>query len=197
MIYLYTGTPGSGKSLRAAYKIISKLKHGYNVIANFPIDMGYFGKSKIGKFLYLDNSELTVRYLKDFARKNHKFGKEGQTLIVIDECASMFNCRSWDAKGRMDWIYFMQQHRKLGFDMLLISQHDRLIDKQIRSFVETEYKHRAIKNYTLFGSLLSFMTGGLFVAVEYWYGTNLRVGKEMFRFNKKKAKIYDTNLLFE
>jgi zona occludens toxin len=201
MIYLYSGTPGSGKSLRAAYKIISVLKTKRDVIGNFPVDLAQYFRpkqlSRIGKYHYVDNFSLSPQYLKDFAREHHKLGKEHQTLIVIDECAAMFNSRAWDRKDRMDWIYFFQQHRKLGYDIILIAQHDRLIDRQIRAFVETEYKHRAIANYKTFGWLLSFIVGGLFVAVEYWYGTRLRCGSEMFILNRKKAKIYDTYMLFE
>lgn len=198
MIHLYSGTPGSGKSLRVAYKIIFLLKQGRDVIANFPIDMEYFGKrKKLGKFTYLDNQNLTVARLKNYALKYHKSFKEGQTLVVIDECAAMFNSRCWDNKGRLEWIYFFQQHRKLGFDIILVAQHDRLIDRQIRAFVETEYKHRALKNYKTFGWLISLLSGGLFIAIEYWYGTRLKCSSEMFRLSKRKARIYDTYKIFE
>lgn len=198
MINLYSGTPGSGKSLYAAYDVISWLKRGKNVIANFPIDMGYFKHCKhLGQFIYLPNSELTVAALKAFARDNHKLGKEGQTLIVIDECAVMFNSRSWDRSDRAEWITFFQQHRKLGYNVVLISQNDRLIDRQIRAFIETEYKHRNIRNYKLFGLLLSIFTGGMFVRVEYWYGCRLRCSSEVFFLNRRKAKLYDTTMIFE
>lgn len=198
MVVLYSGTPGSGKSLRAAYKIIDWLKRGRRVIANFPIDMGYFKKRKnLGEFIYRDNGNLTVSFLKDFSRQNHKNFREHQTLLIIDECAAMFNSRSWDQRGRMEWIYFFQQHRKLGYDVILISQHDRLLDRQIRAFIETEYKHRAISNYKFWGWIVSAICGGLFIAIEYWYGTRLRCGSELFLLNRRKAKIYDTFKLFE
>ena len=203
MIELYSGTPGSGKSLYCAYEIIRLLNKGRNVIANFPIDMDYFknkkGKSSVllRKFIYANNQELTVQFLKQYAKCWHAPFKEHQTTIIIDECASIFNSRSWDAKDRMEWIYFFQQHRKLGYDVILISQNDRLIDRQIRAFIETEYKHRALKNYKTFGLLLSTITGGLFVRVEYWYGMRIKCSSEFFRLHRKKAKIYDTYKLFE
>ena len=196
-IDIYTGTPGSGKSLHCAYKMIGLLKLRKNLIANFPIDLGYFKKKKIGKFLYLNNQELTPKYLKEYAKENHKIGREHQTTLIIDECAAIFNSRSWDKGDRMEWIYFFQQHRKLGYDVILISQNDRLIDRQIRAFIETEYKHRAIKNYKTFGFLLSFFLGGMFCSIEYWYGTNLRCSAEYFLLNRRKAKIYDTYKIFE
>ena len=39
MIYLYSGTPGSGKSLHTARVIYYSLKRGFPVIANFPINL--------------------------------------------------------------------------------------------------------------------------------------------------------------
>ena len=38
MIYLYTGTPGSGKSYHVAKEIYFYLYHGRNIIANFSIN---------------------------------------------------------------------------------------------------------------------------------------------------------------
>lgn len=197
MISLYSGTPGSGKSLYASYEIIRLLKNKRNVIANFPIDLSYFGKKKIGSFLYVDNFSLTVNYLIDYAKSHHKPNAEHQTTIFIDECSVKFNSRDFARKDRMDWIIFFQQHRKLGFDVVLITQNDRMIDRQIRGFIETEYKYRSIKNYNSLGFFASFFAGGLFCQVEYWYCTNLRCGSRWFRYDKKKAKIYDTYKIFE
>lgn len=200
MIRLYSGTPGSGKSLHLATVIWDRLRFKKsNVIANFPIDTDKVkGKKKqIGQFIYMDMSEMTVDALMDYARANHVIGKENQTLLIIDECAVMFNSRSWDAKDRMKWIVFFQQHRKLGFNVILVSQNDRMIDRQIRGFVEYEVKHRCINNFKVFGKLLGVLSGGkLFVAVEYWYGMRERINAEFFRLNRKKASIYDTFKIF-
>lgn len=196
-IYLYSGTPGSGKSLKATYKIIQWLRFKKNVIANFPIDLDYFKGGKIGSFTYRENNELTVDYLVDYAKQHHKRSNKAQTLIVIDECGSIFNCRQWENKDRQKWINFFSTHRHLNYDVILISQSDRLIDRQIRAFVETEFKHRALKNYKLFGQILSLIFGGLFVSVEYWYGPNLKCGSEFFLLNRKKARVYDTMKMFD
>lgn len=196
-IYLYSGTPGSGKSLRATYKIIQWLRFKKNVIANFPIDLDYFKKKKIGDFQYKSNDELTVDYLIQYANEHHIKSVKAQTLIVIDECGCIFNCRQWENKDRQKWINFFSLHRHFNYDVILISQSDRLIDRQIRAFIESEFKHRSIKNYKLFGQVLSFLFGGLFVAVEYWYGPNLKCGSEFFTLNRKKARVFDTMKLFE
>lgn len=197
MINLYSGTPGSGKSLMAAYEIINLLKLKRNVIANFPIDLKYFGKRKIGDFVWLDNSELTVDFLMNYAAEHHKPQKEHQTTVFIDECSVIFNSRDYGRKDRMRWIVFFQQHRKLGFDVVLIAQSDRMIDRQIRAFIETEYKHRSIKNYKSFGWFLSLFCGGLFIQVETWYGMRLKCSSRLFRYNRKKASVYNTYQIFK
>lgn len=55
MIYLYSGTPGSGKSLHQAKDIYDWLRKGKVVIANFDIDVNKIPKCK-GQFIYLDNT---------------------------------------------------------------------------------------------------------------------------------------------
>ena len=200
MITLYSGTPGSGKSLYAAYVIWARLMAGQRVIGNFNINYDAFGKraDKARKYYtWLDNSELTPRRLNEFAQEHHRLGRESQTLIVIDECAVMFNTRDFGRKDRLDWIVFFQQHRKLGYDVILVAQQDRMIDRQIRGFIETEYKYRAVKRYKLFGWFLSLLCGGLFVRVQQWYGMRLREGAEFFMFHRRKAKIYNTFEVFK
>ena len=84
MIYLYSGTPGSGKSLHTAKVVYETLRLGLPVIANFSFN--YSGKKN--SFYYVDNTELTPDYLQDFARQywNGKCVIEGRILLVIDEC---------------------------------------------------------------------------------------------------------------
>lgn len=205
MITLYSGTPGSGKSLHVAYKIIDFVKFGKPVMANFPIDETYFNRGRkkdkpppkrYGTFYYLTPEELTPELLINHARQHHKCGKEGQTLLIIDECSLMFNSRDWKMQDRMSWIRFFQMHRHFGFDIILVCQHDRMLDRQIRAFIETEKKHRNAKNYKIWGMIIYYLTGGLFVSLEYWYGAHLFCGSEFFLLNRKKAKIYNTHAMF-
>lgn len=190
MIYFYSGTPGSGKSLHVAKDIYNKLFiQKKNVIANFDINREFYNKKKRkGQFTYASNDELSADYFYDYAKKNHVLGKEAQTLVIIDECQILFNARSWSDKGRMDWINFFTQHRKCGYNFILISQFDRLVDRQIRSLFEYEVKHRKVNNFKA-ASLLPVST---FCAVEYWYGVRERVGSSFFIYQKKYGSLYDT-----
>lgn len=202
MTELYSGTPGSGKSLHAAYRIIEAIEQGKYIIANFPIDMQYFYKrakkrKKVGSFYFVANSHITPKGLRDFAKANLKPCEEHQCLVVLDECGCIFNPRAWNSKGRQDWIDFLINHRKYGYDILMIAQSDMLVDKQIRPLIEKEYKHRSIKNFQFFGWLLNLLVGGLFIAVEYWYTAKLKCSTSLFKLNKRKANIYNSYKIFD
>lgn len=195
MIYFYSGTPGSGKSLHVAKDIYTKLFiNKGNVIANFDINRDVYNKKKKkGKFTYISNTELTPNFFYEYAKENHILGKESQTLAIIDECQIIFNPRSWSDKNRIDWINFFTQHRKWGYNFILISQFDRLVDRQIRSLFEYEIKHRKVNNFKG-AKLLPFST---FVAVEYWYGVKERIGCNFFTYKNKYGRLYDTFKNFE
>lgn len=200
MIRLYSGTGGSGKSIHLARDIELALTwKNQNVLANFPINTDLIsrkGKRKIRDFVYLMNDELTVPYLKEYAEKHHKAGKESQSLIIIDEGGIMFNPRDAKAFDRKEWINFFMVHRHYGFDVIIAAQHDRLIDRQIRSFFEYDVKHRKVNNFGWIGLVLKLLRIPLFVAVEYWYSVRVKNGHEFFRYRKRDSKLYDTMMLF-
>lgn len=194
MIYLYTGTPGSGKSYHATYDIYKKVyqkskKFKPRVISNYYLDL------KNDNFFYLDNSEITTNYLYDFAKKNHKFGLESQTLVVIDEAQIIFNSRDWNSsrkgESRMDWIKFFSQHRKFGYNIILIAQNDRMIDRQIRALVEYEVAHMKINNY------FRILPLTFFLAVYRWYGQKMKLTSETFLYRKKIANLYNSYEYFD
>jgi hypothetical protein len=197
-ILLYTGTPGSGKSYHAAKVIVRRLKRGGGLIANFPVNENFVSEKKRKAHVeYWDNSELTAEALVAYALEHHKIGKEGQTLVVIDECQVIYNCRDFGRKDRNAWVQFYAQHRKLGFNVILITQNDRMLDKQIRALVEEEVKHRKLNNYGMGGFLLGLTMHTWFIAISYWYGGNkLMTGREIFPYNKKYEKVYDSYRLF-
>lgn len=196
MIDLYSGTPGSGKSLHTAQRLYYALRLGKPCICNFDIKLDYVSKKpdKL-KFHYVPNDKLKPSYLIDFAR-DYFLGKpirEESILLVIDECQLMFNAREWDAKGRAEWLSFFTQHRKYGYHVILIAQFDRMIDRQIRSLIEYEYIHRKVSNFGLKGFLLSlFMGGHVFVSVKVWYPLKETIGHDFFRARKKLFRLYDT-----
>jgi len=211
MIYFYSGTPGSGKSLQVAKDIVSKLKiKKQNVIANMDINMDYiqrglFGrKKKTGRFFYIRNKYMTPDFLYKYAMKYHVKGKEGQTLLVIDEAQMVFSptvvklkCQEFGCKDyRVQWLDFFTQHRHLGYNIILISQFDRLIDAQVRCLFEYNVIHRKVNNFKI-GWILSVFRLSAFCAVHYWYGVNQKCGANWFFYSNRYSKIYDSYKKFD
>lgn len=194
-VYLYQGTPGSGKSYHAIKDAIFKLKRGGNVIANFPIAVDKIKTSKnqkLGKFVFVADEDLTPAYLLKFFRKYHTRNKESQTLLIIDECQIRFDPKDKRDNLRRSFSRFFSLHRKLGFNIILISQSDRLIDRQIRCNIEYSVMHRKLNNY----KLLSLLPFTCFICNSYWYGSKLKLGTEYIIYKKKIAAMYDSFKIF-
>lgn len=192
MIRLYSGTPGSGKSLHNARDVINRSRMGKPVIGNFPADLGRF---KRANYTYVPNYELNPDFLINYSRKffQGKKIKEGAILLVIDECQLLFNSRDWQQKGRNEWLSFFSQHRKYGYDVTLIAQFDRMIDRQIRGLIEYEFIHRKLSNYGFGGKIMSLLFGGnTFVSVEMWYPLKLKISSDFIHARKYYYSIYDT-----
>ena len=154
MISLYTGTPGSGKSLDLARIIMLKLKMGINVIGTMYINKDMVKKYK-GKYIFVDIY-------------------------------------------RRAWNDFFQVHRHFGYNVALITQYDRLIDRQLRALVEYQYIHRKVSNFGVKGAVLAmFFRGGLFVSVAEWYPVHEKTGSNFFLYRKKYSRFYDSYMAFD
>lgn len=232
MIYFYSGTPGSGKSLHVAREIEKKIQSGGNVIANFEFNDSLIRKKfrkKKGQFVYVDNGKLMfpieareivnqqsgltkkietspLDVLYRFALNFHKKNKRGQilehqTLFIIDEAQILFNSREWQNRDRKEWVIFFTQHRKYGYDIIIISQFERLLDRQIRGCFEYEVNHKKVMNYKTLGVILSiFARGSLFVAVTHWYGVKGKennVGAKFYTGKRKYYNMYNSYKIFD
>ena len=193
MICLYSGTPGSGKSLHVAGNIKARLFLNKPVICNFEIDSARVKHPEA--FRYLSNQEITPAELIQFSRDYFAGRKvrEEEIWLVLDEAQLLFNAREWQAVSSAGWVSFFSQHRKYGYHVVLIAQFDRMLDRQIRSLIEYEYIHRKVSNYGWFGKIFSaFAAGKLFVAVQMWYPIKERIGSEFFIARKGLYSLYNT-----
>lgn len=192
MIYLYSGTPGSGKSLHATYDIYTRLLLGKHCIANFPIDFTCRKGRKLKKdrFLYLPNEDISVRTLiKESLRVSQQKGfKENNILWVVDEAGCVWNSRQFQNRDRLEWIRFFSQHRHFGYNIILVSQTERMLDRQIRGLIEYEVEHRKANNFKLF-KLLPFP---VFISIERWHSVNEKIESNFFMYNRQKAKLYNS-----
>ena len=157
MIFLYSGTPGSGKSQHVAERLYHLLRAGRPTVCNFPINLNRIPKKSVScsvtrVILRLPRSFLIPSFPRNISRA--KKVKEGSLLLVIDECQLMFNARDWSKSGRDKWLSFFTLHRHYGYDIILVAQFDRMIDRQIRSLIEYEYIHRKVSNFGLRGMFL-------------------------------------------
>lgn len=189
MIRIYTGTPGSGKSLHAIQRVLRYLQDGKQVIANFPLKYEDLKKKhRHGKFFYVPNENITVDYLYQFNNIYHKEPGENQSLLIIDEASVKFNCRTSTDKDRLSFCSLFAQHRKFGFEIVLIAQNSRQIDRQIRDLIELEVIHRKMNNFSFF----SFLPFNLFVAVEKNVAIKQKNDHDFFLYNKYYGNLYDT-----
>lgn len=203
MVYLYSGTPGSGKSLHMAKNLFYYLNchKEYLVICNFEIDLSNVKHPE--RFVYMDNTSLLNPFddLEPLIVEYFSSGLfrrvEGSIKVFIDECQLLFNSRDWKMEGRKEWLAFFTMHRKYFCDVYLVAQYDEMIDKQVRALIEYEVVHRKVSNMGYIGWFLKLLTfGDWFVAVERFYSLKMKVDAYYFRAWKKYYSLYDTFKIF-
>lgn len=154
----YTGKPGGGKSYTAFKEQIHKeLVFGSRiVVTNLALKLPEYNEylqnrypeksidlhrrvrilsdSEIPAFFTIrDNGPAKSRLL---TKNEWESGilpdtsyMDSGVLYVIDEAHIHFGARQWMLIGR-DVIYYMSQHRKVGDDVVVITQFPKLVDKQ-------------------------------------------------------------------
>lgn len=197
MIVLYSGTPGSGKSLDTARTIYNWSRRGAPIICNFPINEGNIRIKRKKNITFMSNDDLEPDRLVAFSKAhfNGQRIKEDSILLIIDEAQLIFNARSWSAKGRDRWNWFFTMHRHFGYFIILCAQFDRMLDRQVRCLIEYEYIHRKVTNMGikgLFLSCLMFSPANLYCKVRMWYPMKQHISSEFFSGKRKYFEIYDT-----
>lgn len=200
-IYLYSGTPGSGKSLHAASDCRSELnrRNPRPIIANFPLaDDARVTHRDL--FRYVPNDAINTRLLMDFADEwwaSHRFRENG-IILILDEAQILFNSRNWTSKTRLAWLSFFSQHRKYGFKVIFIAQSAKMIDNQFRMLCEFDCNHRKVSNMGLFGFLVSLpFAFRLFVFVTYYFQSDERISRRFYVYKRRDSEMYDSYRRFE
>jgi hypothetical protein len=187
MIYLYTGTPGSGKTLSAVKKIITSGKH---VITNIVLDMSK--TKRWNDVTYVETYDLTPKRLFQFY-KQHKPKREGDLLFVFDEAQQVLGCRDWNADDRKAWISFFMEHRKLRYTVILISQWSKMLDKQVVPLIDYEWAFRRMSRFGLFGFIIFVLTlGEKYLVVEKYKPLDMVIGKHLSMVGRKYYRYYNS-----
>ena len=195
MIELYSGTPGSGKSMDLTRRIYDRVKCSDTLtVLNYKLNEKRMGRCR-GKLICTQNEVIDVEFLQwlsDWYFAKKKF-REGRILLVIDEAQRVFNSRDWNSSVRRAWLTFFAEHRHWGIDVILVAQFDKMLDAQIRALIENEIIHRKVNNAGFAGKVIGLLGGGtVFATCEMWYPMKLRTGGRIFRYKRKYAKLYDS-----
>ncbi|QSV15466.1 zonular occludens toxin domain-containing protein [Photobacterium ganghwense] len=154
MINLIVGRPGGGKSYEAVvFHIIPAIQNGRKVVTNLPLNIDHFVK------VFGEDARSLIRTidtkLDDFGNMNRAFSKpedyqddwkndKGQgVLVVVDEAHMVLPC-SGTSKEVLE---FLSLHRHYGIDIILITQSDRKLHRDVRDMVQLLY--RCSKNTAL------------------------------------------------
>jgi Zonular occludens toxin (Zot) len=178
-IFYIAGKPGGGKSYLAVYQICEELKSGKGryIVTNIQLNMAELAawcheniKEEVNlaeRVRILDDSETGEFWLYEPHRKYEKrrilkFGKREMDvpdfedrglpgcLYVIDEVHIYFGAREWQATGS-DCTYFLSQHRKMGCDVILVTQHPEQTDKALRRLAQEYMTVRNLSREPVFG----------------------------------------------
>ena len=203
-IDLFSGTPGTGKSLDAAGEVRFQLSrpHPRPVLGNFELAADAPVKAP-ELYTYAPNAEFTPEFLTDYATKfweSQDFFREEYLTLVLDECQLIFNSRNWANRDRLAWVEFFSQHRKYGYHVILIAQSIKMIDNQMRFLVEYEVAHRKLSSMGVMGDLLSLPFGGkLFWRSKYLLQNGdraERIGGSWYVAKRRDMRMYDTHKTF-
>lgn len=207
MIYMYSGTPGSGKSYHMAKDICMYYKKGRNIFLNFEVNTEYlkqlYPKSKAQVFV-LDNRDLKYPFgLTGFSKNFHNKTSDGrvienQSILFVDECNINYDSRNWNERGRSDWITWFKCHRKYGFKVILSTQDVKDVDRKIQQLIEIETDHFLVNNFKLFGKFLGLLCGGnLFIQREQWFSKSRhkagKIGTSFCRGQKRYYRVFYTS----
>lgn len=112
MLYLVTGTPGSGKTLRAVSWVEPWLSEGRPVYTN------------------IDGLAMNVEPLPD----SWQDAPDG-AVVVFDEAQQFFPSTGRAGVAESEDVRALETHRHRGIDLLFITQHPNLIHHHIRKLV--------------------------------------------------------------
>lgn len=228
MITLQQGTPGSGKSAVAVARSIAHLREGGVVAANFSLVDGwadvvsrqnivnkfspvrryksaaslhrrFFRVDTLDAILKIDPKTLSVgQHSQKLNSDGSPAFQEGQGLLILDEAQLIFNSRQWDKNS--GWIHFFTQHRKLGWNVILIAHDIEMLDRQIRPLVEYNASFRNMQKVKIPFLGIPMAPFPMFLVITRYAGLGAGASQVAFRnmypLPLWAAQLYDSCYLF-
>lgn len=217
MIRLVTGPPGAGKTFYAMREFEVAVLDGRYVATNVKLVDDW--AERIARSIprlkfrpsararWIDRARRRVLYVETLGElaqvrlstKGFEKNPEGRGLAIFDEAGEALDARAWNedkARRRAD-NRFMRQHRKLGWDVVLIAQEEEQIDARTRGMAEYVVRLKNLKRARVLGVRLSPVN--LFIAIWAWHGMQggRPAKREWFRLSRRQAGLYDTHQLVD
>ena len=122
-VYVVTGKLGAGKTLVAVGKIKDKLNQGCKVATNLDLNLDkLIGENAKATRCYRIPDKPVLADLESIGTGTDSYDENKNGLLVLDECGTWFNARSWNDKSRQDVINWFLHARKLGWDIIFLIQ---------------------------------------------------------------------------
>lgn len=135
-VYIVTGKLGSGKTLAMVGRIQEALWKGHRVATNLNIypDKLLGPNHKRGELWRVPDKPTGPELEALGYGNNDPANREEDSFghLVLDECGTWLNNRTWDDKEREPLINWLVHARKWHWHVYLIIQHINAIDKQVR-----------------------------------------------------------------
>jgi zona occludens toxin len=205
VIELLTGTPGAGKSYAAVRRIVDELEAGKVVVTNIPLAADaaerFAGANGLRRLIPGRRARVASSYrervlvvddLEDLMRVRVTGTKEGRAVAVLDEAHEWMNARSWTAGDREAIVRWFAKHRHLGFDVVLITQDEKNLDRQVRDLYEYLSRVKNLRRFRLAG--VPVFPFNCFVVITSWHDAQKSVvRRRVFGLNRRVAGCYATH----
>ncbi|HDX3040053.1 TPA: hypothetical protein ROA62_004731, partial [Escherichia coli] len=167
-VYVVTGKLGSGKTLVSVSRIQERLAKGCPVATN--LDLKLHNMPMVGRYAKKTRviripDKPSLNDLLAIGIGNTSYDESRNGLLVLDECGTWFNSRSWGDKDRQPVIDWFLHARKLGWDIIFLIQDISIMDKQARLALAEHvvYCRRSDKlNIPFVGSIMNLVSGARF-----------------------------------
>lgn len=220
-IHFVTGRPGAGKGLYSMKLLLEEIRGtDRSIVSNLAVHPDLlaeycheeFGQSfdLLTRWQRIQDEDLTEFYChrgpesekleveydakgKAIAYEIDKAMQTKGVFYILDEVHLAFGARDWMNTGRA-CMHYASQHRKLGDDVILVTQAPKNVDNQFRSLAQdyTVVRNHGMEKFLFFKqpdvftrqTFLNLPTGGM---------QDKPLEKGMFRMDLKVANCYDTS----